>query len=151
MDQGYQDTDGASLSQLQATMQAIELACSSIQINVNPAAAEATILSLSQSPRPYQACQFILENSQVPNARFLAAGAIRDAAIREWGFLTADVQKSLISFCMCYVMQHANSPEGYVRAKVASVAAQLLKRGWLDFAASDKEYILLQEEVNSVS
>lgn len=144
MDQGYQDTDGASLSQLQATMQAIELACSSIQINVNPAAAEATILSLSQSPRPYQACQFILENSQVPNARFLAAGAIRDAAIREWGFLTADVQKSLISFCMCYVMQHANSPEGYVRAKVASVAAQLLKRGWLDFAASDKEYILLQ-------
>lgn len=30
------------------------------QIHVNPAAAEATILSLCQSPRPYQACQFIL-------------------------------------------------------------------------------------------
>lgn len=36
----------------------------------------------------------------------------------------------ICSFCLCYVMQHANSPEGYVRAKVASVAAQLLKRGW---------------------
>lgn len=31
-----------------------------LQINVNPAAAEATLLSLSQSPRPYQTCQFIL-------------------------------------------------------------------------------------------
>ncbi|KAI5659953.1 hypothetical protein M9H77_28746 [Catharanthus roseus] len=144
MHQGYQNVGATDLVQLQATMQAIELACSSIQINVNPAAAEGTILSLSQSPRPYQACQFILENSQAPNARFQAAGAIRDAAIREWGFLTADERKSLISFCLCFVMQHANSPEGYVRAKVASVGAQLLKRGWLDFAATDKEHVFLQ-------
>ncbi len=36
------------------------------------------------------------ENSQVPNARFQAAAAIRDAAIREWGFLTADDRRSLI-------------------------------------------------------
>ena len=35
-------------------------------------------------------------NSQVPNARFQAAAAIRDAAIREWGFLTADDKRSLI-------------------------------------------------------
>lgn len=34
------------------------------------------------------------------------------------------------SFCLCYVMQHAGSPEGYVLAKVSSVAAQLMKRGW---------------------
>ncbi|KAG5531333.1 hypothetical protein RHGRI_026075 [Rhododendron griersonianum] len=66
------------------------------QIHVNPAAAEATILSLCQSPQPYQACQFILENSQVANARFQAAAAIRDAAIREWVFLTDDEKKSLI-------------------------------------------------------
>lgn len=32
----------------------------------------------------------------MPNARFQAAGAIRDAAIREWGFLTADDKKGLI-------------------------------------------------------
>jgi hypothetical protein len=29
-------------------------------MHINPAAAEATILSLCQSPQPYQACQFIL-------------------------------------------------------------------------------------------
>lgn len=36
------------------------------------------------------------ENSQLPSARFQAAGAIRDAAIREWGFLEADEKRGLI-------------------------------------------------------
>nr|XP_027104621.1 exportin-4-like isoform X1 [Coffea arabica] len=138
MNQSYQNTAPPDLAHLQATMRTIELACSSIQMHVNPSAAEATLLSLSQSPQPYQACQFILENSQMPNARFQAAGAIRDAAIREWGFLSTDDKKGLISFCLCFVMQHASSAEGYVQAKVASVAAQLLKRGWLEFTAADK-------------
>ncbi|XP_052199976.1 uncharacterized protein LOC127806606 isoform X3 [Diospyros lotus] len=41
-------------------------------------------------------------------------------------------------------MQHASSPEGYVQAKVSSVAAQLMKRGWLDFTAAEKEAFLYQ-------
>lgn len=129
----------SDLGQLHATMQAIEFACSSIQINVNPTAAEATILSLCQSPRPYQACQFIIENSQLANARFQAATAIRDAAIREWSFLSPDEKKSLISFCLSYVMKHASSPEGYVLSKISSVAAQLMKRGWLEFTAAERD------------
>ncbi|XP_015875571.2 uncharacterized protein LOC107412327 isoform X1 [Ziziphus jujuba] len=138
--QGFPDRGGTpDLAQLQSTMHAIELACTSIQMHMNPAAAEATILSLSQSRQPYQACKFILENSQVANARFQAASAIRDAAIREWGYLTSDDKINLISFCLGFVMQHANSPEGYVQAKVSSVAAQLLKRGWLDFTTAEKE------------
>lgn len=36
------------------------------------------------------------ENSLAANARFQAAAAIRDAAIREWGFLAADDKRSLI-------------------------------------------------------
>ncbi|KAF3628140.1 hypothetical protein FXO37_29530 [Capsicum annuum] len=92
----HQNTGAAHLAQLQATMHAIELACSSIQMHMNPAAAEETILSLSQSPRPYQACKYILENSQLANARFQAAGAIRDAALREWAFLEVDDKRELI-------------------------------------------------------
>lgn len=38
------------------------------------------------------------ENSEVPNARFQAAGAIGDAAIREWGMLTNENRKSLILY-----------------------------------------------------
>ncbi|XP_042013629.1 exportin-4-like [Salvia splendens] len=139
-----QNTEAADMAQLQATMQAVELACSSIQMHANPAAAEATLLSLCQSPRPYRTCQFILENSQLPLARFQAAGAIRDAGIREWGFLETDDRRGLISFCLCFIMKHANLPEGYVIAKVASVAAQLLKRGWLDFTALEKEAFFLE-------
>ncbi|CAI9091488.1 OLC1v1026537C1 [Oldenlandia corymbosa var. corymbosa] len=144
MQQDYQTSGPPDLAQLQATMRTIELACSSIQMHANPSEAEAAIYSLCRSPRPYQACQYILENSQLANARFQAAGAIRDAAIREWAFLTIDDKRGLIGFCLQYVMQHAASTEGYVQAKVASVAAQLLKRGWLDFPVADKETIFLQ-------
>ncbi|XP_047316080.1 exportin-4 isoform X1 [Impatiens glandulifera] len=41
-------------------------------------------------------------------------------------------------------MQHASSPEGYVLAKTSSVAAQLMKRGWLEFSAAEKETFLYQ-------
>ncbi|KAF3623907.1 hypothetical protein FXO38_30526, partial [Capsicum annuum] len=140
----HQNTGAAHLAQLQATMHAIELACSSIQMHMNPAAAEETILSLSQSPRPYQACKYILENSQLANARFQAAGAIRDAALREWAFLEVDDKRELISFCFHSAIQHASSPEGYVQAKVASVAAQLIKRGWIEFSAAQKETFFLE-------
>ncbi|XVE62729.1 hypothetical protein DITRI_Ditri06bG0142700 [Diplodiscus trichospermus] len=143
--QGFSDGGaGADFAQLQSTMHTIEVACTSIQMHINPTAAEATILSLSQSPQPYKACQFILENSQVANARFQAAAAIRDAAIREWGFLSTEDRRNLISFCLSFVMQHASSPEGYVLAKASSVAAQLMKRGWLDFTTAEKEAFFYQ-------
>ncbi|XP_009631652.1 uncharacterized protein [Nicotiana tomentosiformis] len=140
----HQNSGAADLAQLQATMQAIEFACTSIQMHMNPAAAEGTILSLSQSPRPYQACKYILENSQLANARFQAAGAIRDAALREWVSLEIDDKRGLISFCFHSAIQYASSPEGYVQAKVASVAAQLIKRGWIEFSAAQKETFFLQ-------
>ncbi|PIA36376.1 hypothetical protein AQUCO_03400340v1 [Aquilegia coerulea] len=130
------------LAQLQSTMQAIEFACSSIQINVNPAEAEATILSLRQSPHAYQICKYILEKSQVGNARFQAAAALRDVAIKEWGFLTSVDKGGLISFCLCFLFQYSSLAEGYVLTKVSSVAAQLLKRGWLDFTAAEKDTFL---------
>ncbi|XP_026401021.1 exportin-4-like [Papaver somniferum] len=132
------------MAHFHSTMQAIEQACTSIQMHINPALAEATILSLRQAPQPYQTCQYILENSQVANARFQAAGAIRDVGIREWGFLPDDDKRSLISFCLRFVMQHANSCEGYVLAKVSAVAAQFLKRGWLDFLVAEKEAFLFE-------
>ncbi|AEE86877.1 exportin-4 protein [Arabidopsis thaliana] len=116
---------GLSWSLFVLTSCVLDISLSFVQINSNPVAAEATILSLHQSPQPYKACRYILENSQVANARFQAAAAIRKSAIREWSFLATDDKGGLISFCLGYVMQHANSSEGYVLSKVSSVAAQL--------------------------
>ncbi|XP_061366360.1 uncharacterized protein LOC133309585 isoform X2 [Gastrolobium bilobum] len=132
------------LAELQSTMRAIELACNSIQMHSNPGASETVMLSLGQSSQPYKTCQFILENSLVAAARFQAAAAIQEAAIREWGFLNADVKRGLISFCLCYAMQHASSPDSYVQAKVSSVATQLMKRGWLELVAAEKEALFYQ-------
>ncbi|CAA0381383.1 unnamed protein product [Arabidopsis thaliana] len=42
-------------------------------------------------------------------------------------------------------MQHASSSEGYVLSKVSSVAAQLMKRGWLEFTPAQKEVFFYQK------
>lgn len=115
-------------------------------MHMSPADAEKVISSLHSSPMPYQACRFILETSHMPNARFQAAGAIGDAAIREWGILSDDNKKSLIVYCLNYVMEHASSPEGYVQAKVSAVAARLLKRGWVEFSDQEKAAIFFEIE-----
>ncbi|KAL5225000.1 hypothetical protein ABZP36_011639 [Zizania latifolia] len=132
--------------QLQATMLALEQAWSLIQVHMNPSEAEKVISSLHSSLMPYQTCRFILETSHVPNARFQAAGAIGDAAIREWGILSDDNKKSLIVYCLNYVMEHASSPEGYVQAKVSAMAARLLKRGWVEFLDQEKSAIFFEVE-----
>ncbi|XP_014491561.1 exportin-4 isoform X1 [Vigna radiata var. radiata] len=137
-------TPTSDLKELHSTMRAIEQACTSIQMHINPGASEAVILSLGQSSQPYKTCQFILENSQVATARFQAAAAIREAAIREWVVLSIDVKRNLICFCLLYIMQHASSPDGYVQAKVASVASQLMKRGWLEFMVGEKVVFFYQ-------
>jgi len=81
--QGF--TPNTDFSELHSTMRAIELASNSIQVSsysslfliiamlniimlcicyfqmqINPAASEAIILSLGQSSQPYKTCQFIL-------------------------------------------------------------------------------------------
>ncbi|VFQ90721.1 unnamed protein product [Cuscuta campestris] len=97
-------SDAMDLDQLQSTMRTFELACTSVQVYGDPAA-EAIISSLSQSIRPYRVCQFILEHSQVAMAQFQAAGALRDAAIREWVFLEDDDKRHLIRpFCETHIV-----------------------------------------------
>ncbi|TVU30390.1 hypothetical protein EJB05_22006 [Eragrostis curvula] len=130
--------------QLQSTMLAIEQACSLIQLHINPSEAEKVISSLHSSLMPYQACRYILETSQMPNARFQAAGTIGDAAVREWGILADDNKRSLILYCLNYVMEHASSPDGYVQSKVSAVAARLLKRGWVEFPDQEKATIFFE-------
>ncbi|KAJ3682348.1 hypothetical protein LUZ60_014921 [Juncus effusus] len=126
------------LQSLQASMLAIEQACSLIQMHMNPTEAEKVLSSFRSSSMPYHACRFILEASQMPNARFQAAGTIGDAAIREWALLTDENKRSLILFCLNYCMERAGSSESYVQSKVSSVAARLLKRGWIEFSEAEK-------------
>lgn len=125
-------------SNLQAAMQAVEQACTALQIPQERAAAEAVLLAFRRSHQPFQACQFIMEHSQMANARFQAAAALQESAIREWGLLTADEKSSLRIYCLHYVMARAGAPEAYVQSKVSAVAAALIKRGWLEMVGTEK-------------
>ncbi|GJN20859.1 hypothetical protein PR202_gb08288 [Eleusine coracana subsp. coracana] len=143
--------------QLQATMLAIEQACSLIQVRFRISLLANKLNSVWSCVlvRGSVLCSFgaaVLdlapraETSQMPNARFQAAGAIGDAAIREWGILADDNKRSLILYCLNYVMEHASSPDGYVQSKVSAVAARLLKRGWVEFPDQDKATIFFEVE-----
>ncbi|GLJ30839.1 hypothetical protein SUGI_0612650 [Cryptomeria japonica] len=126
-------------TQLHGVQKAIEQACGAIQMHIHPAEAEATLLSFRRSPQPYQACQYILEHSQMADARFQAAATIQDAALREWGFLSMDEKSSLRMYCLHYIVAHADASEAYVQVKISSVAAILMKRGWIEFVEVEKE------------
>ncbi|XP_028556414.1 exportin-4 [Dendrobium catenatum] len=125
--------DPVDVLELEATMHAVEHACSLIRMHASPLEAEQLLVFLSKSPMPYQSCRFILENSQMPNARFQAASAIGDASMREWGVLTDENKRNLILYCLHYATKHASATDAYVQVKVSAVAAQLLKRGWYVF------------------
>lgn len=126
------------MARMVTTMQAVEQACAALQVPTSRAAAETALLTFRKAPQPIQACQYILENSQMPMARFQAAATMQEAAIREWALLSAEQRNSLRTYCLRYVVARADAAEAYVQVKVLAVAAVLLKRGWLDFA-TDKE------------
>lgn len=50
-------------------------------------------------------CFFVLpENSQVASARFQAAAAIKEAAIREWSFLSTEDKGGLIRLSLSLLL-----------------------------------------------
>ncbi|KAG6541019.1 hypothetical protein Mapa_017592 [Marchantia paleacea] len=131
---------GSDMERLMVTMQAVEQACSGLQqVPNNRAAAEATLLAFRRSSHPVQACQYILEHSHLATARFQAAATMQEAAVREWTLLSAEDKNSLRTYCLHYVMARAEAGEAFVQSKVLAVAAVLLKRGWLDSVATEKE------------
>ncbi|KAI5070172.1 hypothetical protein GOP47_0014515 [Adiantum capillus-veneris] len=122
-----------------AIMQTFEQACAALQIPHERAAGELVLLAFRRSPQPFEVCQFIMEHSQMANARFQAAAALQESAIREWGLLTADEKTNMRIYCLHYVMARAAASEAYVQLKVSAVAAVLMKRGWLEMVATEKE------------
>ncbi|KMZ60962.1 hypothetical protein ZOSMA_55G00110, partial [Zostera marina] len=118
------------LQRLHTVMKEIEKASLEMQFPANHhVAAENFLISFRQSSQPYQFCKYIIENSQVPYAMFVASDTIQDAAQREWKFLTDENKSDLLLFCINIVLNHSVPTEAYVQAKLSSVAAKLFKRG----------------------
>ncbi|EFJ35002.1 hypothetical protein SELMODRAFT_406082 [Selaginella moellendorffii] len=133
---------------LQCSMQAVEQSCAALHVS-DPgirSSAEATLLAFRKSPHPFYACQYILENSQVATAKFLAAATIQEAAIREWTLISPEEKSRLRSYCLQYVMARVETSEGYILSKILSVVAALLKRGWLEYTQAEKASFLEEVE-----
>ncbi|XP_014679724.1 PREDICTED: exportin-4-like, partial [Priapulus caudatus] len=87
-------------------------------------------MEFKASKSPYAACKFILENSKLDYVMFQAAGAIKEAVVREWSLLADDDVKSLRNYLLQYVTQRPEL-QGYVREQVLQAVAVIFKRGSL--------------------
>lgn len=70
-------------------------------------AAEATLLSFRSSRGVIPACQHILEKSSNVHARFQAALALKDGAIREWNIMGQDARRALRLFLLHSILRYS--------------------------------------------
>ncbi|PIK52923.1 putative exportin-4 [Apostichopus japonicus] len=69
-------------------------------------AAENVILTFRRSKSPFEACQFMLENSKSDYVLFQVASTVKEAMIREWTLLSPEQINHMRTFLMKYVTQN---------------------------------------------
>ncbi len=90
---------------MEAAQHAVEQACAELQDLHRHAAAEATLLAFRNSKDALSACRHILEHSSVDAARFQAAVALREAALREWPLLAVADRAGLRTFLLQQILR----------------------------------------------
>ncbi|XP_071818411.1 exportin-4-like isoform X2 [Apostichopus japonicus] len=101
-------------------------------------AAENVILTFRRSKSPFEACQFMLENSKSDYVLFQVASTVKEAMIREWTLLSPEQINHMRTFLMKYVTQNIGL-SNYVREQMLQTVAVIYKRGTLDTKSSGRE------------
>lgn len=112
----------------------------------NPAThaeAERTLQQFRSSPRPYEACQYILDHASDPTAKFYAVLTIRDAALREWTALPPPTRQDLLRFLFhLAIVRTSADAVPLVRRQAAAAVAVLLKRIWGEASQADRHALI---------
>ncbi|XP_030851230.1 exportin-4-like [Strongylocentrotus purpuratus] len=101
-------------------------------------AAEHTILAFRRASNPLQACQFILEHSNVDYILFQAASTVKEAVIRDWAMLDHSQVDNVRSFLLKYVTHKPGLPS-YVREQILQAVAVIFKRGTVESKENGRE------------
>ncbi|XP_071481879.1 exportin-4-like [Diadema antillarum] len=101
-------------------------------------AAEHTILAFRRASNPLQACQFILEHSNVDYILFQAASTVKEAVIRDWALLDHSQVDSVRSFLLKFVTHKPGLPS-YVREQILQAVAVIFKRGTVESKEAGRE------------
>mmetsp|Transcript_11077 Transcript_11077/g.31337 ORF Transcript_11077/g.31337 Transcript_11077/m.31337 type:complete len:1135 (-) Transcript_11077:60-3464(-) len=137
-------SDSASLEAAKAQ---VEAACAQFELPATRQQAEATLLEFRKCANPLQVCRYIIERSPVTSARFQALLTLREAAVREWGHLSAEDRSGLRTFLLHCLLSGAGGSEQLVCSQLSATLAQVIKRGWSE--QSKEQQIALFQEVEA--
>nr|CAI5835178.1 unnamed protein product [Callosobruchus analis] len=107
-------------------------------------AAESIFLDFRKTKSPYNICREILEKSGNQYVMFEAAEVIKNAIIREWGFLLDSDKLSLRQYLFEYVLTHETPP--CVRERILQVIAIMVKRYSIDDNGRERGNLLREVE-----
>lgn len=94
-------------------------------------AASDALLQFNASSQPYDTCLTILQRGTSTTAQYSALGAIKDAAMREWGTdLPAEKGLWLANHLFTFACSRSNDLPTAVTNKLVQVVAILSKRSW---------------------
>lgn len=98
---------------------------------------ESYFIEFRKSKSPYEFCRFLLETSKEPYVLFQAVSALREATLREWSLLPANLVAELQNFLLSYVVNsacqsHVVSTDKYVQKQILLTLAVFYKRSKLD-------------------
>lgn len=110
------------------------------------ATAAAWLNQFRASPAPYEVCRYVLVQHAASSdvAKFQAAGALRDAALREWATLSPDTKRSLVR-CLFEAAQLSAGAQ-VVLGSATAAAAALLKRLWGETGAAERQALIGEVE-----
>ncbi|XP_018907814.2 exportin-4 isoform X3 [Bemisia tabaci] len=123
----------------------IILAPPNLVTNEQRHAAEAVFLNLKKSKSPYALCRHLFESSSVDYVLFEAAGAVKEALIREWNLLPESDIASLRQYLLHYIMNKTNLAL-FVRERMLQVIVIMIKRVSISNQSNDRSELLRQVE-----
>lgn len=130
-------------------MEALEAACLALQAPpAGPdaararAEAESVLEHFKRSPAALRDAMDAIERSSQPVVQFHCVAAVREVTLRQWAALSLAERARSVDFLMQLLWtRHAQLPR-FVSAAALQTVALLMKRGWLERAAAERDAIL---------
>ncbi|TYZ68266.1 hypothetical protein PybrP1_003626 [[Pythium] brassicae (nom. inval.)] len=130
-------------------MEALEAACIALQAPpTGPdaararAEAEAVLEHFKRSPSALTDAMAAIAGSQHPVVQFHCVAAVREVTLRQWVALPLAERTRSVDFLMQLLWQRYAQLPRFVSAAALQAVALLMKRGWLERAAAERDAIL---------
>ncbi|KAF1329121.1 Exportin-4, partial [Globisporangium splendens] len=132
-------------------MEALEAACfalhappSGLEAERKRAEAEAVLDHFKRSPRALQDAMAMVETTTHPVVQFHCVATIREVTLKQWTSLTLAEKAQPLDFVMRFLWQKYAELPHFVSSAMLQTVVLLMKRGWLERAATERDAIIQQ-------